>query len=86
MTQPQLYLWFEKTVLREKEEKIAEEKAEWNRTANLLAMIWNTQWGIKKKDQKEAKDFMPDFDDIESNNEELVKRAKDKGITPPNKY
>jgi len=87
MTRPQLMIWYEITSNRELEEKISEQKAEWGRIAELLAMMWNTQMGIKKSETKSAKEFMPDLDkEIKKlNDDDLIEMAKSKGLKVPKK-
>lgn len=86
MTRPQLYIWLETTAKRESDEKLAEEKAKWSHTANIVAMIHNTTFGMKEKDRKEVQEFIPDFDEIEIENNELIEEAKKKGIKTPSSY
>jgi hypothetical protein len=85
MTRPQLMIWYEITSNREYQEKIAEQKAEWQRTSEMLAMMWNTQMGIKKKDHLKGKDFMPDFETEKISNDKLIKMAENKGLKVPKK-
>jgi hypothetical protein len=84
MTRPQLMIWYNQTSEREYQEKLLEEKSDWSKTANILAMIHNTQMGIKKRDMKDAKEFMPDFEE-EADNEKLIALAREKGLNVPNK-
>jgi len=52
---------YEKTVLREYQKLISQEKTDWQKTAHVLAAIYNAAMGSKKKHT--ADDFMPEFED-----------------------
>ena len=90
MTRPQLYIWYETTANRELNERKAELQEEWAQTANIIATIHNCAFGRKRSDMKKVQDFMPDFDRLlenqNTNKEELIKIAKEKGLETPENY
>lgn len=85
MTRPQMLILYEKTLAREYEENVAKEKAKWSHTAQILATLYNTAMGNKRKHK--PKDFMPDFDEnpfIKKDRvNELIDKAEKLGLKTP---
>ena len=89
MTRPQLMIWYAKTMKREYNERQGDIQADWSRTANMLAAMYNTAMGNKKRHK--AKDFMPEFESFEDitgkqdKKEDLFEKAEKLGLKTPSK-
>ena len=89
MTRPQLMIWYIKTIKREFDEKQGDMKADWSRTSSVLAAMYNTAMGNKKRHK--AKDFMPKFESFEeaigvkSEEENLFDKAEKLGLKTPSR-
>jgi len=85
MTRPQMLIMYEKTIKREYDEKITEEQTKWQHTAQILATLYNTAMGNKRK--VKPKDFIPEFEDNpfaqKSKTKKLLELAEKKGLKTP---
>lgn len=86
MSRPQLLIWYEKAIKRQYNEQMANAEVQWSQTSNILASMYNTAMGNKKRHK--PKDFMPEFeqyDDLHKDKETQMDKAKKLGLETPTK-
>jgi len=85
MYRPQTFILYEKTIKREYQQNIAKNKQNWQIASHILAGIYNTAMGNKRKQKSE--DFMPEFEENpfaeQTREEELMGKAEKLGLKTP---